>query len=118
MRHEFSRKTMVEAWKIADGRCQKCGVKLYPGATHYDHIRPCELGGEPIIENCAVLCKTCHMQKTMMEDVPRIAKAKRQQAAHIGAKAKRHRWGYGRGDRLKKKISGRVVPRGIRGRHG
>jgi hypothetical protein len=44
------------------------------------------LGGSPTIENCAVLCTACHGAKTTRQDVPQIAKMKRQRQAHIGAK--------------------------------
>jgi len=47
------------------------------GDWHYDHIIPDALGGEPTLENCQVLCKSCHSTKTSKEDAPRIAKAER-----------------------------------------
>lgn len=86
---------MVAAFKRCDGHCEigmipdmpevGCGRKLYPGDINYDHINPDGLTGEPTLENCAVLCRSCHQLKTGKRDVPRIAKAKRREARDIGA---------------------------------
>lgn len=91
MRREFSSKTKTAAWERANGQCEACTARLSPGHTHYDHIVPDALGGEPILENVQVLCSACHGRKTAKQDVPRIAKAKRQRADHIGAKSKTRR---------------------------
>lgn len=53
---------------------------------HYDHVLPDALGGEPTLENCAVLCRACHDEKTHKSDVPRISKMKRQRVRNLGAK--------------------------------
>lgn len=87
-RREFPAKVKVAAFKRADDRCDECSAPLMPGRFHYDHIIPDALGGEPTLENCAVLCRSCHGAKTAQEDVPRIAKAKRVAAKHIGARPK------------------------------
>lgn len=84
-RHEFSRKTLAEAFKRANGHCEKCTAKLGPGNTEYDHIVPCELGGEATLDNCQVLCRSCHALKTGKQDVPAIRKSDRQRDKFNGA---------------------------------
>ena len=111
-RREFSARVKTQAWERAGGHCQKCTALLYPGRTHYDHVLPDWLGGEPTLDNCEVLCTSCHSEKTATEDVPRIAKTKRQRANHIGARvksgppipgSKRSPW--------KRRMDGTIVPR-------
>jgi 5-methylcytosine-specific restriction endonuclease McrA len=87
MRREFSRAVKLAAWQRCGGRCESCTRKLFTGDIHYDHRNPDALTGEPTLDNCAVLCRACHSAKTRI-DVARIAKAKRREAAHIGAKPK------------------------------
>lgn len=86
MRQEFSAKVKVAAYQRSGGRCEACTAPLRPGHVHYDHVVPDALGGSPTIENCAVLCTSCHGAKTARQDVPQIAKMKRQKQAHIGAR--------------------------------
>lgn len=85
-RQEFTAKVKVAAFERAAGRCEACTAPLRVGKTHYDHVIPDAMGGSPTIENCAVLCASCHGAKTAGQDVPSIARAKRRQAKHIGAK--------------------------------
>jgi 5-methylcytosine-specific restriction endonuclease McrA len=93
VRREFTKKTKAAAFERSGGHCEKCTARLYPGHFHYDHRIPDALLGEPILENCSVLCDACHGAKTTGEDVPRITKARHQRYAHIGAKDKpRYRW--------------------------
>ena len=111
MRREFSSKTKTAAWERANGQCEACTARLSPGHTHYDHIVPDALGGEPILENVQVLCSACHGRKTAKQDVPRIAKAKRQQRAHIGANSSKKSFPCGKRSKWRKKLNGEVVPR-------
>ncbi|MBN9434015.1 MAG: HNH endonuclease [Bosea sp.] len=90
-RREFPSKVRTQAFQRAAGFCEQCGSKLFPGKFAYDHVLPDALGGEPVLENCEVLCDGCHGAKTAHGDVPRIAKANRQRAAHIGARTKTSR---------------------------
>ena len=77
---------MAAAFERAAGNCESCGARLYVGKFHYDHKRAAALYGKATLENCAVLCLSCHGEKTATEDVPRIAAAKRQERKHIGAR--------------------------------
>lgn len=84
MRREFPPKVKLAAFGRCQGMCERCSVWLMPGKFAYDHVLPDALGGEPVLGNCEVLCSTCHAVKTASADIPRIAKAKRQQRAHLG----------------------------------
>jgi 5-methylcytosine-specific restriction endonuclease McrA len=83
MRREFSAKVKLAAWERCGGNCEGCHARII-GRAEYDHILPDALGGEPTLENLQVLCTKCHRIKTSTGDVPRIAKAKRQQRKAIG----------------------------------
>lgn len=85
-RREFPPKVRVQAFDRAGGHCECCTRKLMPGDAHYDHVVPDALGGEPTIDNCAVLCRACHGAKTAGKDVPAIAKAKRVERKHLGCR--------------------------------
>lgn len=84
MRREFSAKTKLAAWERCNGNCEGCHARII-GRAEYDHILPDAMGGEPTLENCAVLCSKCHRIKTSTGDVPRIAKTKRTKRKAIGA---------------------------------
>ena len=88
-RREFPPSVRVAAFERCGGKCDHCTAKIIGGQAHYDHRVPDALGGEPALENCQVLCRTCHGLKTAKEDIPRIAKSKRVKARHINAREKR-----------------------------
>lgn len=90
MRKEFPAKVKLAAWERCGGNCESCHARIL-GRPEYDHVLPDALGGEPTLENCEVLCSKCHRIKTSGADVPRIAKAKRQQRKAIGAWPKSRR---------------------------
>jgi 5-methylcytosine-specific restriction protein A len=89
MRREFSKHVKRAAFVRANGKCEGCEAHLYVGHYHYDHIIPDGLGGEPTEDNCQLLCKACHKDKTAKKDVPTIAKAKRIADKHIGIRSNR-----------------------------
>jgi len=91
VRREFSKQIKRDAFARCNGHCEGagCGAKLFVGDHHYDHIVPDGLGGEPTLDNCQVLCKACHGEKTRKRDVPAIAKTKRIQDRQKGIKAPR-----------------------------
>lgn len=85
MRQEFSARVKRDALLRSKGHCEKCTRKLFVGDFHYDHDNPDGLTGEPTIENCRVLCKSCHSVKTV-KDVEMIARAKRRELKNAGIK--------------------------------
>src|SRR6266700_3820644 len=76
-REEFKDKTKEAAWERCGGHCEKCGRLLLTGDIHYDHDIPCECGGDASLDNCRVLCRSCHGTKTSKQDIPAIAKGRR-----------------------------------------
>jgi len=110
-RTEFPRKVKAAAFERAKGFCEGCGAKLATGRIEYDHRVPDALGGKPTLDNCVVLCKPCHGEKTARGDVPRIAKAKRQRDRHIGAYTTKSVIPGSRKSKWKRKLDGTVVLR-------
>lgn len=111
MRRDFSKQVRRDAFERCGGHCEgmqmgeRCWAKLTLGKYHYDHIIPDGLGGEPTLENCAVLCVACHKDKTSKRDVPAIAKTKRIQDRQRGIRQPRKitRW---------RKFNGEIVHAG------
>jgi 5-methylcytosine-specific restriction protein A len=89
-RREFSKPIKRDALKRAQGKCENptCGA-LFGVKFHFDHVIADGLGGEPTLQNCAVLCYPCHDEKTRKHDVPLIAKVKRISDKHNGIKTTR-----------------------------
>jgi 5-methylcytosine-specific restriction protein A len=109
-RRNFSSRVKLAAFERAKGQCERCTAKLFPGNIIYDHRIPDALGGEPTVENCEVICRSCDREKTPA-DQRAIAKAKRVQIKHIGARIPRNTLPFGRNDLRKKTIAGLVVDR-------
>ncbi len=64
--------------------CEGCGAVVKSGEYDYDHAIADGLGGRATFENCRVLCRrVCHSAKSKIDDEA-IARAKRQQEAHLG----------------------------------
>ncbi len=97
MRREFSPKIKLAAFERSGGHCESCTRKLYPGDINYDHEIPDGSGGEPTLENCRVLCRSCHSIKTKL-DVTEIAKGKRVRRRHVGAERRTKFRGWRRFD--------------------
>jgi hypothetical protein len=93
MRREFSKAVKVARLRHATRngiiRCEGCGVMVKPGQFAFDHDDPDGMTGEPTFDNCRLLCvsgeDSCHGRKTKL-DQSDIARAKRLEAAHVGAK--------------------------------
>ena len=128
-RREFSRQTKRWAWERADGQCQgiifeasdykstghlwiwrHCKAPLDHGCFHYDHVIPTWTSGRNDLDNCQLLCVTCHKRKTLW-DQRNIAKSKRIQDKRIKAKTSRNPLPGGRNSKFKKKLDGSVVLR-------
>ena len=86
-RKEFPRKVKQAAIERANGHCEKCQAILKTGEGEVDHILPDALGGEPVLANAMVLCKTCHRgpEGKTAQDIRRIREADRARDKHSGA---------------------------------
>jgi 5-methylcytosine-specific restriction protein A len=109
-RHEFSKRTRLEAFTRCKGKCEACGSILRPGHFAYDHDKPDAFGGSNALVNCRVLCSGCHGTKTSQVDIPAIAKSNRVRARQAGIK-KPSKFACSKQSRWKKKIDGSVVLR-------
>lgn len=112
MRRDFPQKVKAQAFLRAAGFCEgkNCGARLTVGKVNYDHDLPDDLGGEPTLENCKVLCLVCHKEKTKTLDMPRIAKGRRIRKREAGIK-KRSTFACSRDSKFKKRMDGTVVLR-------
>jgi 5-methylcytosine-specific restriction endonuclease McrA len=70
----------VAAWNRANGICWWCGKPVAADGpdVEWDHEVPRGLSADDSTDNLAPLHVHCHDRKTYGEDIPRIAKAKRQ----------------------------------------
>lgn len=69
------------------GICVLCGLQIRSGEKWIDeHLRALGLGGSNDFDNRAPVHVACAEAKTHKEDIPRIAKAKRQKMAALGIK--------------------------------
>jgi 5-methylcytosine-specific restriction enzyme A len=106
------RRVRLRVFCAYEGICQ-CGCDriIRPGeAWKLDHYVPLISGGGHCETNLRPLLKAHHAAKTGA-DVAEKARTARVRAAHIGVKRTRRRWGYGRGDPYRKKLTGEIVKR-------
>lgn len=84
----------VAAWNRVNGLCWWCGKPVAADGldVEWDHELPRELSADDSAENLAPLHVRCHDQKTYGEDIPRIAKTKRQ--AKLTRPKQRKRGGF------------------------
>jgi len=108
-RAEFSKRTKLKAFIAACGLCRGCGNILRTGNIEFHHDKECTYGGDAKLENCVVLCRTCHKAITKKQ-APVIAKSNRIRAKHLGIKRKSS-FQTNKIGKWKKKISGEVVLR-------
>lgn len=87
-RLEFSKATKLAAFRRADGQCEKCTARLFPGNTEYHHDKECTFDGDSSLANCIVLCRTCHALITGKR-AKDIAKSSRIRNRSIGIKKDR-----------------------------
>lgn len=78
----------AQIFLLHKGQCHLCPHKIDGGKERWDleHIIPLAMGGKDEIENLAPAHVDCHKDKTK-SDKANIAKAKRREAKHIGARA-------------------------------
>lgn len=113
MRRRLSTRERVAIFEREGGVCHVCLQRVRPGeAWDVSHEVPLELGGDDEGENLRVAHRKCHAVVTREQDLPAIAKAKRREAKHIGAKApSKTPLPGGRRTRWKRKMNGEVVER-------
>ena len=109
-RREFPAKVMYEAFKRAKDHCEGCGARLVVGKFQYDHVIADALGGEPTLENCAVLCSACHGIKTPI-DTTKAAKVKRTTRKLVAGIKSRRPMDGSRASRWRKPMNGPPVLR-------
>lgn len=122
MRREFSKQVRQDALKRSGMFCeavgsfyglpegQRCNAPLGYG-VQFDHVIADGIGGEPILDNCAAVCMSCHRWKTSHRDTPLVAKVKRVRDKHLGIRKASGSWPTRRDGPFKSKIGGGVVPR-------
>lgn len=89
-RKRLSTRDRARIFAAAGGVCHICGGIIQAGeAWEVSHPIPIALGGEDTDENRRPAHKKCHRALTAQEDIPRIAKAKRVEARHIGTRVAR-----------------------------
>lgn len=90
-RREFKKSIKIEVIKRATKGgnviCEKCGALAK--RFQIDHVRPDGLLGEPVLSNAELICEPCFKIKNP-QDTTAIAKAKRREAAYIGASQPKH----------------------------
>ncbi len=110
-RQRLSTKQKVALFERHHGICHICNQPIQVGQRwDVSHVVPLGLGGLDVESNQAPAHKRpCHGSQTRITDIPAIAKAKRVYARHIGAYEPRRRLPFGRDDRLKRRLDGRIV---------
>jgi 5-methylcytosine-specific restriction endonuclease McrA len=110
-RKHISTKARTAFFLQRKGICYLCGGAVRPGELwDIEHVIALELGGADDETNWEVAHKKCHAPKTK-DDVGKIAKAKRREARHLGAKVSRTPMPFGRKSKFKRKMDGTVVLR-------
>jgi 5-methylcytosine-specific restriction enzyme A len=112
-RQRLTTKQRVAVFEAAGGACHICGGLIWVGVQwDVEHVIPLALGGADDPSNWRPAHTTCHSSKTHGQDVPSIAKAKRREARHLGAKApSRNPLPFGRKSGLKRRMDGTIVKR-------
>lgn len=78
----------LKLFEAHKGICALCSRQIANGEKWIDeHLRALGLGGTNDLENRAPVHVACAEAKTRGEDIPRIAKAKRQKMAALGIKS-------------------------------
>ena len=110
-RRTITTKDRVALFQSRGGICHICGGRINVGEKwELEHRIPLQLGGDDEEQNWELAHIKCHKDKTKI-DVGQIAKAKRREARHLGAKVSKSPMPYGRGSKWKRKMDGTIVRR-------
>ena len=108
-RAEFTKSTKRDAFLRANGDCEICGMKLKVNEAEYHHRIEAYLGGPATLENCVVLCRSCHALATKARH-PEIDKTRRLSDRRMGIRRKSTMPGS-RGTKYKRLMNGETVLR-------
>lgn len=109
-RKEFTPKTKAAALARAGGFCEcGCGEPLsHP--VEYDHIVEAFFGGGNDLDNCAVLNRACHLEKTK-ERMKAVSKTRRLEKKRLGIEKKKAKLPGSKATKWRKKLNGQVEKR-------
>lgn len=111
MRRAISTRERVALFQRWGGECHICGGRIGVGeAWDVEHVIPLAQGGEDGGDNLRPAHRKCHSSKTKA-DAANTARAKRREAAFLGAKQSKKPMPFGRSSKFKRKLDGRIVPR-------
>ena len=112
-RRRMSTTRRLRIFQAAKGICHLCDGKIdgTREAWDADHVIPLEISGDDSDDNLRPAHERCHSIKTGSKDIPVIAKAKRVEAKHIGAKKSKATLAGSRASKWKKPINGPAVRR-------
>ena len=114
MRRSLSTTQRLHLFLTAQGHCQACGWRLHPahaGRWTISSPSPWAGGMPPTTSRCSARLATARRPHAAIR--PRLSKAKRMQARHLGAARSKAVIPGSRRSGYKKKINGEVV-RGLR----
>lgn len=112
MRRSISTRERVRLFQLHDGICHLCGGKIAVGERwEVSHDIPLELGGADDDANRKPAHYRCHRTHTATVDAPNIARAKRREAKHIGAKRSSRPMPGSKASPWKRKMNGQTVER-------
>lgn len=110
-RKTISTKQRVALFAKHDGVCHICGGKISVGESwDVEHVIPFAMGGADDESNWRPSHIKCHRTKTV-DDVGKIAKAKRREARHLGVKVSGTPLPFGKKSPFKRKLDGTIVRR-------
>jgi 5-methylcytosine-specific restriction endonuclease McrA len=113
-RRHIGPRERLAIFAAAGGMCHICGVKIDGTRDRWDieHVIPLAMGGDEDTgsDNLQPACASCHRGKTAT-DLGALAKAKRVEAKHLGAKRSRSPIPGSKGTPWKRKLDGTTVPR-------
>lgn len=105
-RRPLSTARKVAIFLEAGGICHLCGGRIAGKLWEVEHVIPLAMGGADDEANMRPAHKICHGEKTV-DDLGKIAKAKRLEARRVGIKPKVR----GFQSKWKRKVSGETVLR-------
>jgi 5-methylcytosine-specific restriction protein A len=106
-------RVQLRTFKRFNKVCQICFAPIISGPEFDHQVAICN-GGSNSESNLVPVHPKCHKQKTRADVAEKSANYKTQLHHYGIRKPKRHRWGYGKDDDYKKKLTGELVPRQAR----